>query len=215
MKKPAASRSTAIAYGALLFAQTLIAGLLLWIMIPIFQQVISRVGETLDIGTDTAVAVIGGAIILQCCYWARFFWYRFPHHFKASSSRTSLCSPAAPVSSLPGRCTRLSSSGIYRHSLLSLLSPKRWQGLPPCSGVCLLYSATHSSWNGLPKRLRSPIEARDESESQVTFDQGVYQIGEDQARSLTVLGSSFGYANPRAWRRTCSSDRPGSPRTRA
>ena len=85
--------------------------------------------------------------------------YRCPHHFEASSSRTSSCSPAAPVSSLPGRCTRQSSSGIYRHSLLSLLSPKRWQGLPPCSGVCLPYFATHSSWNGLARRLQSPIEA--------------------------------------------------------
>ena len=83
MKKPAASRSTAIAYAALLFAQTLIAGLLFWIMIPIFQQVISRAGETLDIGTDTAVAVIGGALILQCCYWARFCWVPVPTPFRS------------------------------------------------------------------------------------------------------------------------------------
>ena len=83
MKKPAASRSTAIAYAALLSAQTLIAGLLFWIMIPIFQQVISRVGETLDIGTDTAVAVIGGALILQCCYWARLYWVPVPAPFRS------------------------------------------------------------------------------------------------------------------------------------
>ena len=83
MKKPAASRSTAIAYAALLLAQTLIAGLLFWIMIPIFQQMTLHVGETLDIGTDTVVAVVGGAIVLQCCYWARFFWVPVPTPFRS------------------------------------------------------------------------------------------------------------------------------------
>ena len=83
MKRPGSGRSTAVAYTALLFAQTLIAGLLFWIMIPIFQQVISRVGETLDIGTDTAAAVIGGALILQCCYWARFCWVPVPTPFRS------------------------------------------------------------------------------------------------------------------------------------
>jgi hypothetical protein len=74
MKKSAASRSTAIAYAALLFAQTLLAGLLFSAVFPIFRQMVSRAGETLDIGADTVVAVSGGAVILQCCYWARFLW---------------------------------------------------------------------------------------------------------------------------------------------
>jgi len=74
MKKSAASRSTAIAYAALLFAQTLLARLLFSAVFPIFRQMVSRAGETLDIGADTVVAVSGGAVILQCFYWARFFW---------------------------------------------------------------------------------------------------------------------------------------------
>ena len=49
MKKSADSRSAAIAYWALLFAQSLIAGYLFWIVIPIFRQLMSRAGETLDI----------------------------------------------------------------------------------------------------------------------------------------------------------------------
>ena len=74
MKKSADSRSAAIAYWALLFAQSLIAGYLFWIVIPIFRQLMSRAGETLDIEGKSVGAVIGSAAILQCCYWARFFW---------------------------------------------------------------------------------------------------------------------------------------------
>ena len=47
-------------------------------MIPIFQQVVSRLGETLDIGAETVVAVSSGAITLQCCYWVRFLWVSVP-----------------------------------------------------------------------------------------------------------------------------------------
>jgi hypothetical protein len=74
MKRAAATRSTAVAYAALLFAQTLLVGLLFQMMIPIFQQVVSRTGELLDIHRHTLVAIIGCAVILQCCYWARFVW---------------------------------------------------------------------------------------------------------------------------------------------
>lgn len=81
MKRLAPSRSTVVVYAALLFAQTLLAGLLFWIMIPIFRQMVSRLGETLDISADKVVAVIGGAITLQCCYWARYLWVPVPKPF--------------------------------------------------------------------------------------------------------------------------------------
>jgi hypothetical protein len=76
MKRSAVSRSTAMAYAAMLFAQTLLVGVLFRIMIPIFQQIVSRMGEVLDIHQNTLVAIIGCAVILQCCYWARFLWVR-------------------------------------------------------------------------------------------------------------------------------------------
>ena len=81
MKEMAASRSTAIVYAALLCAETLLAGLLFWIIFPVFRQVVSRLGETLDIGADTVVAAISFAVILQGCYWARFFGVPLPTPF--------------------------------------------------------------------------------------------------------------------------------------
>ena len=81
MRKSAASRCAGVAYAALLFAQTLLAGLLYCIMIPIFRQMISHIGEGLEINADTVVAVVFRAILLQCCYWIGFFWVPVPTPF--------------------------------------------------------------------------------------------------------------------------------------
>ena len=82
MKKMAADPTAAIAYATLLGAQTLLAGMLFWIMVPIFAQMIARLGETLEIDASTVVIVLGVAALLQCCYWIRFFWIPVPARFQ-------------------------------------------------------------------------------------------------------------------------------------
>ena len=72
MDKRPASRSRALAYMALLTAQTVVAGYLLWITVPIFRRLVEHAGEPVQTDANILVAIIGGALILQCCYWVRF-----------------------------------------------------------------------------------------------------------------------------------------------
>lgn len=69
-----AGRTAVVGYAALLGMQTVLAGLLFWIMIPIFLEMIGHLGQTLDLEPRTLLAVIGVAAVLQCCYWIRFSW---------------------------------------------------------------------------------------------------------------------------------------------
>ncbi len=50
-------------------------------VVPIFRQIVSRLGEKLEIGTGTVVDVICSVVVLQCCCWARYFWVPFPAPF--------------------------------------------------------------------------------------------------------------------------------------
>lgn len=62
----------AAAYGILLVLQTAAASCLLWIMLPIFRRMISRIGEPLDVELWRLATVIGCVTIMQSCYWIRF-----------------------------------------------------------------------------------------------------------------------------------------------
>ncbi|TXN00056.1 hypothetical protein FV242_23300 [Methylobacterium sp. WL64] len=61
----------AAAYGGLLILQTAAASCLLWIMLPIFRRMISRLGEPLDLELWRLVTVIGCVTVMQSCYWIR------------------------------------------------------------------------------------------------------------------------------------------------
>ena len=148
MKKMAADPTAAIAYATLLGAQTLLAGMLFWIMVPIFAQMIARLGETLEIDASTVVIVLGVAALLQCCYWIRFSGYRFRRDFKMSSPPTSSCLRAASVSSSAALCFRQFSSGMCPAWRFSLLLQSCSSRLSACSGACLLSFATRSNWSG-------------------------------------------------------------------
>ena len=103
-------------------------------------------------------------------------WIDWPEiHFSADSEYRGM-KPQDIQALAQIMCETLKSGGHYsivakpaanvlyiRTALTELyLKNKKRPGLAyTCSGVCLLYSATHSSWNGLPKRLRSPIETRE------------------------------------------------------
>jgi hypothetical protein len=60
-------------YMTLLALQTLVATLLIWTTVPVFRRMISNVGEPLETGSGIPVATIVGAIVLQSCYWIRFY----------------------------------------------------------------------------------------------------------------------------------------------
>ena len=74
MGKGTTNRSAAVSYAALLVAQTLLAGFLLWTMVPTFRRMMAHTGGFLDVQRNTVVAVLGGVVILQCCYWTRLRW---------------------------------------------------------------------------------------------------------------------------------------------
>ena len=113
MGKGITSRSAAVSYAALLVAQTLVAGFLLWTMVPTFRRMVAHTGGFLDVQRNTVVAVLGGVVILQCCYWTRFRWIRCTRRCRAWSSHMSSCSPAAPASSSAGRSSQHYFSGTY------------------------------------------------------------------------------------------------------
>ncbi|MDN3570161.1 hypothetical protein QWZ18_05915 [Methylobacterium longum] len=64
------SRRAAI-YGGLLILQTAAASCLVWIILPIFRRMISRLGEPVDLELWRLATVIGCIIVLQSCYWIR------------------------------------------------------------------------------------------------------------------------------------------------
>jgi hypothetical protein len=61
-------------YAVLLILQTATASFLIWIILPIFRRIVSRLGEPQDIQLSVEIAIIGGAGVLQCCYWIRLRW---------------------------------------------------------------------------------------------------------------------------------------------
>lgn len=76
------SRSGALAYAFLLLAQTAAASVLFWTIFPIFRRIIAQIGQPQELNGATELTVLGGVIILQCCYWVRlrFVKVRAPLH---------------------------------------------------------------------------------------------------------------------------------------
>lgn len=64
----------AAAYAVLLILQTATATFLIWTILPIFRRIVSRLGEPRDLDLSLEIAIIGGAVVLQCCYWTRLRW---------------------------------------------------------------------------------------------------------------------------------------------
>lgn len=68
MGKPSRGAS---AYAILLVLQSAAASSLFWADLPIFLQMVSRLGQPLELETWRLAVVAGGVAILQCCYWIR------------------------------------------------------------------------------------------------------------------------------------------------
>ncbi|MGF6227732.1 hypothetical protein QFZ27_001687 [Inquilinus ginsengisoli] len=66
--------SRRVAYAMLLILQTATASYLMWLILPIFRRVVSRLGEPPNVDLSVEIAIIGGAVVLQCCYWTRLRW---------------------------------------------------------------------------------------------------------------------------------------------
>jgi hypothetical protein len=65
------SHSGVLAYASLLLAQTAAASVLFWTIFPIFRRIIAQIGQPQELNGATALTVVSGVIILQCCYWIR------------------------------------------------------------------------------------------------------------------------------------------------
>ncbi len=76
------SHSGALAYAFLLLVQTAAASVLFWTIFPIFRRIIAQIGQPQELNGATELAVVGGVVILQCCYWVRlrFVKVRAPLH---------------------------------------------------------------------------------------------------------------------------------------
>ena len=64
----------AAAYAVLLILQSVVASFLFWMAFPIFLSLATHPGEPKDLPRWTEIAIAGGAVILQCCYWIRYRW---------------------------------------------------------------------------------------------------------------------------------------------
>jgi hypothetical protein len=72
----------ALAYAFLLLMQTAAASVLFWTIFPIFRRIIEQIGQPQELSGATQLAIVGGVVILQCCYWVRlrFVKVRAPLH---------------------------------------------------------------------------------------------------------------------------------------
>ncbi len=66
--------TNAKAYAGLLLVQTAGAAALLWIVFPIFREVLIHFGEQQTITGSTQAALLGCTLVMQACYWARLRW---------------------------------------------------------------------------------------------------------------------------------------------
>ena len=71
-----------IRYVFLMVIETAAAMFLFYTIFPIFRQVITQLGKPQDISPYQQVAVAGGALVLQACYWVRFRWVAVPAPFR-------------------------------------------------------------------------------------------------------------------------------------
>lgn len=71
-----------IRYVMLMVVETAAVTFLYLTIFPIFRQVITQLGEPQDISPYQQVAVAGGALVLQACYWVRFRWVAVPAPFR-------------------------------------------------------------------------------------------------------------------------------------
>jgi len=61
----------AAAYFGLLAFQTAAASCLLWVSLPIFRRLISRLGESQELEPLRLATIVGSVVVLQSCYWVR------------------------------------------------------------------------------------------------------------------------------------------------
>ena len=88
----------AAAYVGLLILQTAAASSLLWMILPIFQRMISRLGEPQVLELWRLATIMSSVAVLQLCYWMRLQRVRSMSRSKTSSLDTFSCFPVEPVS---------------------------------------------------------------------------------------------------------------------
>ena len=65
------SPRSAAAYGGLLALQTAAASCLLWMILPVFRRMVSRLGEPQELEPWRLAILVGSVVVLQACYWVR------------------------------------------------------------------------------------------------------------------------------------------------
>jgi hypothetical protein len=66
-------RWAAAAYLLLLGVHTAAASALLWVVFPVFQKIVERVGQPQLLDASTEIAAIGAMLVMQGCYWLRYW----------------------------------------------------------------------------------------------------------------------------------------------
>lgn len=86
-----------MAYCILLGGQTVAASALFWIVFPLFDQIITHLGEPQELKYSQHIATICSAMLLHACSWMRLKWVPVvaPFHNVLSAH---ICSFASRVS---------------------------------------------------------------------------------------------------------------------
>ncbi|MBY3095184.1 hypothetical protein HFO72_31080 [Rhizobium laguerreae] len=99
-------------YALLLVGQTIAVSVLLLMVFPIFQSVITHLGQQQTISVVDQVSISAVAFILHCCYWARLSWVAVTVPFK-NTLVSHLCIFVGRLSFLFGGA--LFSAVFFRH----------------------------------------------------------------------------------------------------
>jgi hypothetical protein len=115
------SSGTAPGLGArlrpLLVAQTIAATFPFWTIFSLFQRMMWHMGEAQDISAWTEAAVVGGALFLQCCYWARYCYITVRAPFQSALFAHRLMFASRASFFFSGTLFTLTSSGTYPNSM--------------------------------------------------------------------------------------------------
>ncbi|MBY3027084.1 hypothetical protein [Rhizobium leguminosarum] len=99
-------------YALLLAGQTVAASVLLLILFPIFQSVVTHLGKQQSISATDQVSITAVAVVLHCCYWTRLATVSVTVPFK-NTLMSHLCIFVGRLSFLFGGA--LFSAIFFRH----------------------------------------------------------------------------------------------------
>lgn len=104
--------SNGTVYAVLLAGQTIAAAALFMRVFPIFQNVLTHLGERQTLDAADQISITAVAVILHCCYWIRLRWVKVIAPFKGALI-SHLCMFVGRLSFLFGGA--LFSAVFFRH----------------------------------------------------------------------------------------------------